>query len=81
MMTVIDADHARMCYHIARWVGGAYCAGLTPTQRIEGDVLVARHTRSQTIWVLTADNQLAMRVHDPRTGSYRWYAEPVEPSQ
>lgn len=75
MMPVCDADHARMCYHIARYMGENYCVALTPTQRLEGDVLVTRHARTNTLWVLTADNTLAMRVVDPRTGRRYWRTE------
>lgn len=72
---VLDADHARMCYHIARYMGEAYCVNLAQTQRIDGDVLVTRHARTNTLWILTAGNQLAMRVVDPRTGRRCWRTE------
>lgn len=75
MIPAIDADHARMCYHIARHLGENYCTALTPTQRLDGDILVTRHRRTGTLWVLTADNTLAMRGIDPRTGRRYWHTE------
>ncbi len=54
------------------------CSAAYPTERIEGDVLVTRHADTGTLWVLTADNQISMRVRDPRIGRTRWYTEELD---
>lgn len=73
-MEIINADIARLRYHVARYTSDAYAQGLGQFVRTPSGALAARHQRTGAVWLLTEDNRIALRVAAGR----RWITDEAD---